>query len=229
MNAGFNAATDIFSLGDAFAVKGANLNKSCSTAECKNYLGDVTHRDQHSERIAPTAEYELLEEITEIDFLGKVIEIGGKTVAIESVSVNTAVGSAPTISVTGKQIEDGGTAKRTYECPAVKVTPRHRAQDITGDLGETTPATLTSASFTFSVDITTAENKGEISASDCSNGRYEASYTHTVGDGSEVTAPAVSGSKVVSAPVSKNMPENGYVEYTYAINGTLTGEEATAA
>lgn len=229
MNAGFNAATDIFGLGDAFAVKGANLNKSCSTAECKNYLGDVTHRDQHSERIAPTAEYELLEEITEIDFLGKVIEIGGKTVAIESVSVNTAVGSAPTISVTGKQIEDGGTAKRTYECPAVKVTPRHRAQDITGDLGETTPATLTSASFTFSVDITTAENKGVICASDCSNGRYEASYTHIVGDGSEVTAPAVSGSKVVSAPVSKNMPENGYVEYTYAINGTLTGEEATAA
>jgi hypothetical protein len=127
-----------------------------------------------------------------------------------------------------EQIEDGGKTKRTYDCPAIKLTPRHRAQDITGDLGETTPETLTAAAFTFSVDITTAENKGEISASDCSNGRYEASYTHTVGDGSVITEPAVSGSKVVSAPVSKNMPENGYVEYTYAINGTLTGKEAAA-
>jgi hypothetical protein len=61
-NAGFNAATDIFGLGASFRVKGANLNKSCSTAECKNYLGDVTHRDQHGERIAPTADYELAAE-----------------------------------------------------------------------------------------------------------------------------------------------------------------------
>ena len=227
-NAGFNAATDIFGLGNSFRVKGANLNKSCSTAECKNYLGDVTHRDQHGERIAPTADYELAAEIDKIEFLGKVVEIDGKTVAVESVSINTAVGSAPTISVSGKQIEDGGKTKRTYDCPAIKLTPRHRAQDITGDLGEKTPETLTAASFTFAVDITIAENKGEIAASDCSNGRYEANYTHTVGDGSEVAAPTVTGAKVVSAPVSKSMPENGYVEYTYAINGTLTGKEATA-
>lgn len=225
-NGGFNAATDIFGLGAAFKVKTNQMNATGSLAECKDRFGDVTHRDRWGDRIAPTAEYEVADDVTELPALGGVVVIDGKSVAIASIVINTQIGAAPTVTVTGVQVQDGASAIRTYACPGVSVSPRHRAQDITGDLGATTPATLNSASFTFSADITIAEPQGVIIASDCSNGRYEASYTHAVGDGNPVNAPAVTGNKVVSAPVSKTSPENDYTSYTYTVSGTLTGTEA---
>lgn len=225
-NAGFNAATDIFGLGENWKVKSATLNASGSTAECKNSLGDVTHRDHYGDRIAPSAEYEIAGEVTSLPALGKVIDVDGRKVCLSQITITTRAGAAATVSVSGVQVEDGATTLRTYACPGVKITTRHRAQDATGDLGATAPATLTEATFTFQVDVTLAEPKGEICASDVSNGRYEASYTHAVGDATEIAAPECTGSKVVSSPVSKSSPENDYVTYSYSVTDTLTGTDA---
>ena len=224
-NAGFNAATDIFNLGAAWKVKSNDLNATVNTAECPNYLGDITARDQYGEQIAPTAEYECASASATLPALGTVVDVDGKKVAISRIVVNTRVGSAPTVQVSGVQVESGAKTLRTYALPKLTFSTRHRAQDITGDLGTTVPATLTSGQFTFEANITRAEPKGEITASDVSNGRYEAQYTHTVGDGTAISAPNVTGAKVVSAPVSKSSPENDYTTYTYSVSGSLTGTE----
>ena len=227
MNAGFNAATDIFSMGADWGVRSANENRSGSTAECPNSLGDITHRDQYADRVAPSAEYVLEADVDELPDLGTVVTIGNNKVAINSITVKTSKGAAPTASVSGVQVSSDATTKRTYSCGTINLTARHRAQDILGLLGSSTPTTLTEATFTFTCDITLADPKGSIANFDVSNGKVVASYTHTTGDGTTVSAPSVTGNtKVVSAPVSKDSPENDYTTTTYAVTDTLTGTDA---
>ena len=226
-NAGFNAATDIFSMGADWGVRSANENRSGSTAECPNSLGDITHRDQYADRVAPSAEYVLEADVDELPDLGTVVTIGNNKVAINSITVKTSKGAAPTASVSGVQVSSDATTKRTYSCGTINLTARHRAQDILGLLGSSTPTTLTEATFTFTCDITLADPKGSIANFDVSNGKVVASYTHTTGDGTTVSAPSVTGNtKVVSAPVSKDSPENDYTTTTYAVTDTLTGTDA---
>ena len=226
-NAGFNAATDIFSMGADWGVRSANENRSGSTAECPNSLGDITHRDQYADRVAPSAEYVLEADVDELPDLGTVVTIGNNKVAINSITVKTSKGAAPTASVSGVQVSSDATTKRTYSCGEIALSARHRAQDILGLLGSSTPTTLTEATFTFTCDITLADPKGSIANFDVSNGKVVASYTHTTGDGTTVSAPSVTGNtKVVSAPVSKDSPENDYTTTTYAVTDTLTGTDA---
>ena len=226
-NAGFNAATDIFSMGADWGVRSANENRSGSTAECPNSLGDITHRDQYADRVAPSAEYVLEADVDELPDLGTVVTIGNNKVAINSITVKTSKGAAPTASVSGVQVSSDATTKRTSSCGEIALSARHRAQDILGLLGSSTPTTLTEATFTFTCDITLADPKGSIANFDVSNGKVVASYTHTTGDGTTVSAPSVTGNtKVVSAPVSKDSPENDYTTTTYAVTDTLTGTDA---
>lgn len=226
-NAGFNAATDIFGMGADWDVRSSSENKSGSTAECPNSVGDITHRDQYAERIAPSAEYVLANDVDELPDLGEVVNIGGVKVAINSIVVRTAKGAAPSASVSGVEVEADATTLRTYSCGGIRLSARHRAQDILGFLGQTTPDTLTEATFTFTCDITLADPKGVVKKHDVSNGKVVAQFTHTTGDATAVVAPSVSGTKkVVSAPVSKDSPENDYTTTTYSVTDSLTGADA---
>lgn len=225
-NNGFSAATDIFSLGTDWGVRSSSEGKSGSTAECPDSLGDITHRDEYAERIAPSAEYVLEADVDELPDLGTIVTVGTKKVAINSITVRTSRGAAPSATVSGMQVNDGATAGRTYSCGTLAISARHRAQDILGLLGTTTPTTLTDATVTFSCDISLADPKGVIEKFDVGNGRYVAQFTHTCGNGTVPDAPSVSGTaQVVSAPVTKESPENDYVTATYSVTGSLTGSE----
>lgn len=227
-NAGFNAATDIFSMGAKWKVQSSATNASGSVGECPNSLGDTTHRDSYAQRIAPSAEYTCIDDVDELPDLGTIVTIETKKVMITQIAVKTAKGAAPTASVSGVQVEDGATtAKRTYSCGEIALSARHRAQDILGLLGETTPTTLTESTFTFSITPSLAEPQGTICNSDCSDGKVVAQFTHTSGTGAAISAPAVSGTtKVVSDPVSATSPENDYVTTSYSVTDSLTGEDA---
>ena len=229
-NAGFNAATDIFGMGANWKVGSSNDNASGSVAECPNSNGDRTHRDPYAQRIAPSAEYVLKANVTSLPALGSIVTVNTKKVMLTRIVVKTAQGAAPTASVSGVEVESGATAKRTYACGTIALTARHRAQDILkmhGSNANSLPATCTEATFTFEIDATLADPKGTIEASDCSNGRVTAQFTHTSGTGAAISAPAVSGTtKVVSEPVSKTSPENDYVTVTYSLLDSLTGTDA---
>lgn len=227
-NGGFNTATDIFNMGAAWKVKSNTMNPSNSVAEAPDSIGDITHRDAYGERIAPSAEYVLVADVTSLPALGTVVTIDGKKVAINSISVKTAKGEAPTATVTGTQVEDSAATKRTYSCGTIKLSARHRAQDAVGYLGASAPSTLIDSTFNFTCDVTLADPKGVIEASDCSNGKVEAQYNHVSGDGTAITAPTVTGSaKVVSAPAAKGTPENDYITTGYSITDSLTGSDAS--
>ena len=227
-NNGFNAATDIFSMGAKWKVKSNDTNASGSVAECPNAVGDTTHRDAYGKRIAPSAEYTCVDDVDELPDLGTILTIETKKVMISQIVIKTAKGSAPTASVSGVQVEDGATTGRTYSCGEIALSARHKAQDILGMLGENTPDTLTESTFTFSITPSLADPKGTVEASDCADGKVVAQFTHTSGTGEAISAPAVSGTtKVVSDPVSKTSPENDYVTVTYSVTDSLVGEEPT--
>lgn len=228
-NAGFNAATDIFSMGANWKVKTSSMNASVNTGECPNRYDDVTHRDQYGQKIAPTATYELAAAVTSLPALGSIVTIDTKKVAIQRLAVRTAHGQFPTLEVTGVEVESGATAKRTYACGTIALEPRRRAQDILGLLGSSTPDTMTEANFTFEADVQPSEPKGEIVNHDVTNGRYEAEYTHTSGTGTPPSSPTVSGTQVVSAPISKTSPENDYTTFGYTIIDSLTGTDASSS
>lgn len=227
-NNGFNAATDIFSMGAEWKVKSSGTNASGSVAECPNSVGDTTHRDAYGQRIAPTAEYTCVDDVDELPDLGTILTIEAKKVMISQIVIKTAKGSAPTASVSGVQVEDGATTGRTYSCGEIALSARHKAQDILGLLGENTPDTLTESTFTFSITPSLADPKGTVEASDCADGKVVAQFTHTSGTGAAISAPAVSGTtRVVSDPVSKTSPENDYVTVTYSVTDSLVGAEPT--
>jgi len=228
-NNGFNAATDIFSLGSKWKVQTSNTNASGSVAKCPNSKGDTTHRDAYAQRIAPSAEYVCIDDVDELPDLGTIVTIETKKVMITQIVVKTAKGAAPTASVSGVQVEDGATAKRTYSCGTIALSARHQAQDILGLHGSTTPDTLTESTFTFSITPSLAEPQGTIYNSDCSDGEMVAQFTHTSGTGAAITAPSVSGTtKVVSDPVSKTSPENDYVTMSYSVTDSLTGTDPSS-
>lgn len=228
-NNGFSAATDIFSMGSDWGVRSNSEGKSGSTAECPDSLGDITYRDEYAERIAPSAEYVLEADVDELPDLGTVVTIATKKVAINSISVRTSRGAAPSATVSGVQVSDSATTGRTYSCGSLAISARHKAQDILGILGSTPPSTLTDATVTFTCDITLADPKGVIENFDASNGRYVAQFTHTSGTGAAPSAPTVSGTaQVVSAPVTKDSPENDYVTCTYSVTDSLTGSEPSS-
>lgn len=228
-NNGFNAATDIFSMGASWKVKSSDTNASGSVAECPNAVGDTTHRDAYGQRIAPAAEYTLAADVTSLPALGTVVTIETKKVMISQIVVKTAKGSAPTASVSGVQVNDSATTRRTYSCGTIALSARHKAQDILGLLGETTPDTLTESTFTFSITPSLADPKGEIANNDCADGKVVAQFTHTSGTGAAISAPDVSGAtKVVSDPVSRTSPENDYVTVSYSVTDSLTGSEPSS-
>lgn len=226
-NAGFNAATDLFSMGSAWKVKSSNLNKSASAAECPNNLGDITHRDAYGEKIAPTAEYELVSDVDTLPAPGTVISVGTAKVAISSITIKTTKGAPVTASVSGVQVEAAAVTKRTYSVGTIAISARHRAQDICGLYGNAMPTTVTESSVTFSADITVAEPQGNIVNHDVSNGKMVATFTHTCGTEVEAVAPTVSGNDaIVHQPVTKTSPENDYITYEVGVTKSLTGEEA---
>lgn len=226
-NAGFNAATDLFSMGSSWKVKSSNLNKSASAAECPNSDNDVTHRDAYGERIAPAAEYELVEDVGELPAPGTVVTIGTVKVAISSITIKTAKGAPVTASVSGVQVEASAVTKRTYDVGNIAISARHRAQDICGLYDNAMPKTVTESSVVFSADITVAEPQGDIVNHDVSNGKMVATFTHTCGTEVEAVAPTVSGNDaIVHQPVTKTSPENDYITYEVGVTKSLTGEEA---
>ena len=198
-------------------MKSCNLNASVSTAECYNRFDDVTARDQYGEKIAPTATYELAGSVTSLPALGSIVTIDAKKCAISQMVVRTAHGQYPQLEISAVQVEDGATGSRKH------------AQDILKWLDNTTPDTLTEATFTFSANVLASEPQGVIVNHDVSDGRCEAAYTHTSGTGTAPAVPSVSGSRVVSAPSSKSSPENDYVTYSFAITDTLTGADTQAS
>ena len=173
---------------------------------------------------------------------------------IGTMTINTQSGSAPRITVNGQAVQASASAPlRTYVMPRFRLTARHRAQDmIYGSSVSETLCTikkgssaadpqvdygLDSVNATFPVEFSLAQPKGELANYDIRGGTATVDYSMnwfadtpptievmssiTVGSG-QSTFTVV---PVMTTPVGKSNPENGYTQYPWQVSFPLIGYE----
>ena len=247
-NATFNAGIDYFGLeagsSDKIKVKSSAENRSKQSTSGANSYGDAAVVDSWGETAAPSAEYDVVDAITQAAFpdLGSLTTITGMAgpVVLGTVTISTQNGSAPTVSASGQMVQAGATQLREYTLPDFALSARHRAQDFLGlctfkiganDASDVEDYGLESVSATFPIEFSLAQPKGNLATYDLHGGMATCQYTM---NWYSATAPTIALSDAATAlgatmsePVSKASPEGGYTQYTWTVAFPLVGEEYT--
>lgn len=179
-----------------------------------------------------------------------------KPLVVGGLSFSTSSNTNPTMSCSGTMVQTGATRLRKYSPVCFKISPRHRAQNcICTKVGTTyTPiievkkgANAASEIDDFGwesvsgdimpIEITTCLPKGVLASYDLHGGTATINYTLNwyAQNGSTLTPPtialtsaAVAAGFILSAPVAKNCPKDGYVQYTFSASLPMTGAEYVA-
>ena len=248
-NATFNAGIDYFGIetgsSNKIKVKSSAENRAKQSTSGPNTYGDAAVVDSWGETAAPSAEYDIIDTITQaaIPDLGSLTTITGMAgpVVLGTVTISTQNGSAPTVSASGQMVQTGATQLREYTLPNFSVLARHRAQDFLGlctfkigtsDASDVEDYGLESVSATFPIEITLAQPKGELKTYDLHGGMATCQYTM---NWYAATAPTIALSTAatnlgatMSEPVTKACPEGGYTQYTWTVAFPMLGEEYSA-
>lgn len=113
MSVTYNQGKDYFGLesttDNAVKVKSSAENRSMQTSTGPNSYGDIVAVDAYGDTAAPTAEYEVIDDITSATLSaagGDLITVDGMTgpIVFGSLSFNTSNGSAPTMTCSGQMV-----------------------------------------------------------------------------------------------------------------------------
>lgn len=241
-----NAHIDFFGLVEssngALKIVESAENKAKTSVAGANLYGDITVVDSFGEIAAPSASYELVGNLTDATMpnMGVVVTVEGlaKPFVLGGLTINTATGSAPTVSASGQMVQTGAKQLRKYVLPGINLTPRHRAQDFMGlcSIKKGSAAAdnkedygLESVNASFPIEITTAAPQGEVVSYDLHGGMATCDFTmNWYADTPPVVAlseSAVALEATISSPVTKSTPRNGYTQYTWQISFPFVGEE----
>lgn len=253
-NATYNAAIDYFGLQTATSsklkLKSSAENRSIQTATGPNNYGDVTVVDPYGETAAPTADYDVIDEVehdpsaagTTLITLGTVNSPTGiaNPVVLGTLSISTQTGSAPSISASGQMVQSGAVQLRAYKLPAFTLLPRHRAQDFLGlcSIKKGSSAAdpvedygLASVNAQFPIEITLAQPQGVLRNYDLHGGMATVDYTMNWYSGTAPTIELTSAATALGATManlaSRSDPDNGYTQYTWQVSFPLVGEEVS--
>jgi len=180
-NSGFSAPIDYWGGFSGLVAKSSESGYNASVVTAKNAKGDTIAFDRIGGIINPSVEYALtaaFENANNVLALGKVVSytVSSTTrkLMMTQVVVKTVAGEPPTITVSGVQVENSATTKRTYPV-AFQVVPRSKAQDVAGAFDVSIP--LHSVETVFAIDPVVATIGGWPTAHDLNNGRIEANAT----------------------------------------------------
>ena len=252
MNATYNAAIDYFGLGaatsDALKLKSSAENRSIQSTSGANTYGDAAVVDTYGETCAPSAEYDVVDEVehdpsaagTTLVTLGTVNAPTGieKPVVLGTLSISTQTGSAPSVSASGQMVQAGATQLRAYKLPAFTLSPRHRAQDFLGLMsikkGSAAASGIEDYGYSavnanFPIQITLAQPQGVTMNYDLHGDMVTVDYTMNWYSGTpptiELSAAATALGATMASKGSRSDPDNGYTQYTWQVSFPLTGEE----
>ena len=272
-NQTFNTGIDYWSLesgtSNAVKVKSSRENRSKQSTSSPNSYDDPAVVDSWGETAEPSSDYDVVAALTHTlaspkVTLGALVAAGSSNVSIGGAAVplvkgtlriNTQVGSAPTITLSGKAVHTGATALRSYIPPAFSLTPRHRAQDMfslctikkgSGTLtvaDDKTDYGMQSINAELPIEITLTQPKGQTLAYDLHGGMVTVDFTmnwYASGEPTIVVADTVTlktssaasnntsnVSTTMSTPVAKENPEGGYTQYTWQVSFPFIGFEAS--
>ena len=184
---------DYFDLSSSgFAVTDTSENKSAGyIAEARGDDNFLVAVDTSGEIVNPQCDYIVTSQATLTSVvLGSVKTILGKKIALGNITINTSAGQAPTMTASGSQIEDNGTAHCTATCTGVTLSPLYHAQDF--GLFEVSNGQLQSSTLTYTGDIGTAMVDGVIKSSDLIGASIQVNGTIVgVNDSGVISTPTV--------------------------------------
>lgn len=228
-SSGFSKKEDFFSLvaaNNGLQLKSSQDGKTSQVAEASNEYGDTVVKDIYGEVYAPTCEYVL---IGEYDLsalaLGDVKTYKSTTfLMITNVTITTAPGQSPTLSVSGVQV-DSATVRRSYALSGT-LSPRSKAQDPFGALASGLAEKCSSITSTAAVDAHVQTVTGVPVFADASHATLsvQATMVDTAGTGS---ISAASGSGYELVPVaSTSYPDSAYMEHSATLVKYLADDDA---
>lgn len=172
------------------ALLSSSESRSASVVTAKDERGDVVASQVFGEKISPACEYVLTNEKVIAFSLGGgwMTAADERPVAITSITISTAAGAAPKISVSGETVKEEIV---WVTAPETTVSPRHHAQilfDAFALGGERNY--LTAANYTFSGTLSTVTKDGEVLTAELMECKIEASVTiRQVGSAKPVLTP----------------------------------------
>ena len=155
--------------------------------------------------------------------LNSITTFGGKTFALEQITISTSGGSAPTVSATCKEVESDAddSTQCLYEIPAWALTTKQHAQDIFSALTLTgTGCVFTQIDTTIGCTVNPEPANGTLIASDANSGVITITGTILQTGTTAPTLAAASGWTVTQAPNCNN-PENQYKSYSFEVQKIL--------
>lgn len=216
---------DYFGLSaSGFEVTDTAENKAAGyIAEARSNDNFMVAVDAFGEVIKPTVDYVVTNNASLSGVvLGSVKTIGGKTIALGNVTLNTNAGQPPTMQASGSQIEDGGVAHCKCTMQGITLSPLYHAQ--TFGLFTVNNGQLNSSTLTMEGDIGTTMVDGVIKSSDLIGASIKVSGT-VVGVNSNgaistpsITINAPSGnvlSGIMTTPLSETNSNGQYPVYNF--------------
>ena len=226
--------TDYYGLATSgWEVSDTSENRSVGyVAEAQGPDGFLVAVDADGEIVAPEVNYVATSDATlNSVVLGSVKTVLGKKVALGGITINTSAGAAPTMTATGSQIEDNGSAHCTCTLGGISVDSLYHAQDF--GLFSVSNGQLTQSTLTINGDIATTTVDGVIKSSDLVGGSIEVTGTIVgVTDAGVIATPTVtisapSGnvlSGVMTQPVSETNPNGDFPQFSFTARWALRAD-----
>lgn len=228
------AKTDYFSLAQSgWEVSDTAENRSVGyNAQAQGPNGFIVAVDVGGEILAPTVNYIATSDATVSSLvLGTTTTVLGKTMALGGLTITTSAGAAPTMSVTGSQIEDNGQAKCTCTLAGISVSGLFHAQDF--GLFTVANGQLVQSTLTITSNIATAVIDGVIKSSDLVGGSIQVSGTIIgVNNAGVISTPTITigtpsgnvGAGVITQPLTETNPNGDFPSYSFTAEFPLKAD-----
>ena len=227
----FRVKKDYFGLSTGqnskFVITSSDENKSASTAEAQDDKGDVVAIMTYGETSAPSCSYVLRGDAqTGTINMGTEIQSDTKHYVITELSISTAAGTPPSITVTGEEVPTGSHCSEYcyYNVPSESIECCHHAQALFGLSwsGIGSGFYVTQANYSVSCELTKATKDGETVSYDITNGTISAQIT-IQGTGTDTTPTFTAPTGwVITSPLSLSNPDSGYDTWSISLQKTLS-------
>ena len=229
----FPAKVDVYGLAEAnkIIIQSTTGGETATNVEATGEDGSIVANSVIGELANPSCDMQLQADVTKAAGawkIGGVTTSNSKKFALEKISITTSGGAAPSISVSGKQVNSGATTGCYYPVPAFSLSLKHHAQILFSAFTLAgTGVHLTGASYEISGNINVVTIDGVPIAFDVTQGKIEVSVTiKQCGEATPVLS-AGTGFEITS-PLASSNPDADYPTWTATLTQYLTKSDAAS-
>lgn len=225
---------------DKLICKASNQNRGLQTLEKNGRLGQIAATRYFADVGAPSCDYAVAAALVLKGLkLGAIKTVGGKSYALQLISVKTSAGAEPTFSATSQQVEDTANTNNsnTFAVPEFSLAPDEIAQflfnafELSDDVEANEPVTstceLTECGAEISCTVGTTKVNGYPVASDVTGGKIVVSLTIGQYGAAKPKVTLASGWEL-SGALTCSDPDSDMPTWTCALTKTLEKTMASA-